>query len=135
MPDLPSTDPDRKALMDLPIEAMMGAWVYWKVNTYIYLMAFCLLLLLGYGVIAYILVKNSERTKLYNSQKVGLERVIDDQSKEIERLRSDNQIKINEASRTAVNHDKTLRSIDLSIFSNSDWQLLVSRRKADLGIP
>lgn len=135
MSDLPATDPDRKAMLDLPIEAMMGAWVYWKQTTYKYLVALCIVLLLGYGVIAYILVKNAEKTKIYNEQKVGLEKVIEDQTLEINRLKAANQVKISEASRTAGNYDKTINSIDLSIFSNSGWQAIVSRRKAVLGIP
>lgn len=135
MPDLPSIDPDRKALMDLPIEAMMGAWVYWKQVTYKYLVMLLILSLAGYGVISYILVKNAQKTKLYNEQKVGLERVIEDQTIEINKLKAENQVKIAEASRTAGNYVKTINSIDLSIFSNSDWQAMVRARKASLGIP
>lgn len=122
-------------MLDLPIEAMMGAWIFWKIKTYVYLVALCLILLLGYGVIAYILVKNGEKTKLYNEQKVGLERVIQDQTAEINKLKAENQVKIVEASRTADNYVKTINSIDLSIFSNSDWQAMVRARKSAIGIP
>lgn len=115
--------------------ATIGAVEYFKRVSYPYIIGLLGLSLLGYGVIAYILLKNAEKTKLYNEQKVGLEKVIDDQTLEINRLKAENQVKIAEASRTAGNYAKTINSIDLSIFSNSDWQSLVIRRKAALGIP
>ena len=133
--EIPKIDPEHKQMLDLPIEAMMGAWVYWKQVTYKYLLGLFILSLLGYGVIAYILVKNAEKTKIYNEQKIGLEKVIQDQTLEISRLNAENKIKTAEASRTAGNYAKTINSIDLSIFSNNEWQSLVSRRKSALGLP
>lgn len=115
--------------------ATMGAVEYFKRISYPWIAGLLILSLMGYGVIAYIFVKNAQKTKFYNEQKIGLERVIQDQTLEINMLKAENQVKIAEASRTAGNYAKTINSIDLSIFSNSEWQSLVSRRKAALGLP